>query len=266
MVDFHDQLGPKPLLGVVHLLPLPGSPAYGGDWPIVRRRAAEDAAAYAEGGADGLVIENFGDSPFFPGSVPAETVAHMAVIGAEIRDRTDLPLGVNVLRNDGLSALSIAHAIGAAFIRVNVLIGARVADQGLLVGIAHDLLRLRRRLDAASVLILADVDVKHAASLAPRPIEEEVEETLERGRADAVIVTGRSTGDPANGDDLRRAVEAAGSRPVLVGSGVTPANVMSWRGLCGGFLVGTYCKEGGAVEQPVDRARVARLRAALDDR
>src|SRR4051795_9681702 len=131
----------KIVIGMVHLAPLPGSPGYGSDVASVRDAALRDAAALADGGVDGVMIENFGDVPFFPGRVPAYVVAHMTAIAAEVRARVALPLGINVLRNDGLSALAVAHACGAEFIRVNVLCGARVADQGLLQGIAHDLLR-----------------------------------------------------------------------------------------------------------------------------
>src|SRR5690606_13240725 len=114
----------------------------------------------------GLMLENFGDTPFYPRRVAAHTVAAMTAIAVEVRRQVDLPLGINVLRNDGLSALGIAAASGADFIRVNVLSGARVTDQGIVQGIAHDLLRERRWLGAESVKILADVNVKHSAPLA----------------------------------------------------------------------------------------------------
>ena len=166
--------GLKPVIGMVHLLPLPGSPRFGGDVSAIREAALRDAQALAEGGVHGIMMENFGDVPFFPGHVPASVVAHVTTIAAEIRRRIDLPLGINVLRNDGQSALAVAHAVGADFIRVNVLSGARVTDQGIVQGIAHDLLRERSQLGATSVKILADVDVKHSAPLAPRPLVDEV--------------------------------------------------------------------------------------------
>src|SRR5687768_9330841 len=134
---------PRPVIGMLHLPPLPGSPRYGGG-----------------GGGHGLMLDNFGDVPFYPGRVPAHVVAHMTAVACEVRRRfPSLPLGINVLRNDGRSALAVAHAAGAQFIRVNVLCGARVADQGLIQGIAHDLLRERAMLGATDVRILADVDV-----------------------------------------------------------------------------------------------------------
>jgi membrane complex biogenesis BtpA family protein len=133
----------KVVIGMIHLLPLPGSPRYVADVKAAREAALRDAGALRDGGVHGLMIENFGDVPFYPARVPAYVVAHMTAIAAEVRSRVALPLGINVLRNDGLSALAVAQACGAEFIRVNVLCGARVADQGILQGIAHDLLRER---------------------------------------------------------------------------------------------------------------------------
>src|SRR5688572_30780945 len=161
----------RPVIGMLHLPPLPGAPLYGGSMQKIRDVLLSDAAKLAEGGVHGLMIENFGDTPFYPGRVPGHVIAHMTALAAEVRRAVpQLPLGINVLRNDGLGALSVAHAVGAAYIRVNVLCGARLADQGFLHGIAHDLLRLRRELDAAPIRIFADVDVKHSAPIAERPL------------------------------------------------------------------------------------------------
>src|SRR2546430_14170914 len=155
----------EPVIGMLHLPPLPGSPAYdlAGGMAALREAVLRDADALAAGGIHALMLENFGDVPFYPGRVPAHTVAAMTALAADVRQRfPELPLGINVLRNDGQSALAIAAAVGAHFIRVNVLCGARVADQGLLQGIAHDLLRDRALLRAQHVKIFADIDVKHS--------------------------------------------------------------------------------------------------------
>src|SRR5688572_5687598 len=127
----------KVVIGMLHLPALPGSPRYGGgDMDTMIERVFRDAEALADGGVHGLMLENFGDVPFYPGRVPAHVVAHMTAIAAAVRRPFDLPLGVNVLRNDGRSALAVAHAAGAQFVRVNVLCGARVTDQGVLEAIA----------------------------------------------------------------------------------------------------------------------------------
>jgi membrane complex biogenesis BtpA family protein len=252
----------KPVIGMLHAPPLPGSPRYGGDRESVMRAVLADAETLVDAGFHALMLENFGDAPFYPRRVPAETVAAMTRLAAEVVRRFDVPLGINVLRNDGESALAIAAAVGASFIRVNVLCGARVTDQGVIEGIAHDLLRLRRRLGADSVQVLADVDVKHSAPLAARPIAEEVEETIGRGGADAIFVSGAATGKPVNRDQLDAARIAAGETLLFVGSGVTADSLPELWPYADGFIVGTGLKQDSVTTNPVDPDRALTLMAA----
>lgn len=248
---------------MLHLPPLPGAPRYEADWASLRRRVLHDATALVEGGVDGLMLENFGDAPFYPGQVPPHVVACLTRVAREVRQRFTLPLGVNVLRNDGCSALAVAHAAGAAFIRVNVLCGARVTDQGLVQGIAHELLRQRACLHATDIRILADVNVKHSAPLGPpRPIRHEVTDLVERGGADAAIVSGEGTGEATDLAELALVKDAAGETPVLVGSGVTPATIREVLAQADGAIVGTSLKVDGVVTNPVDPKRVKTLVAA----
>lgn len=254
---------PCPLIGVVHLRPLPGSPRWGGDLEAVLRSALADVEAYLEGGADGLIVENFGDAPFWGERVPPETVATMARIATAVVARSPAPVGINVLRNDALAALAIAQASGSRFIRVNVLTGATVTDQGLLQGPAAELLRRRRLLGAEAVGILADVLVKHGAPLAPLAMAEAVRDVLGRGGADGVIVSGSGTGRPTDPRDLEEARGAAGGAPVLIGSGVRAETVAALAAGCDGVIVGTALKRDGVLERPVDPQRVRELRRLL---
>jgi len=223
----------------------------------IRDHVVKDAESLLEGGLSNLMIENFGDTPFFPGTVPAHTVAHLAAIASEISSRfPDAEIGLNVLRNDGCSAISIAAATGASFIRVNVLCGARLTDQGIVQGIAHDLLRLRTTLSAGHVAILADVDVKHSVPLSERPLTDEVDDVIKRGHADAIIVSGNATGASIETSRLKEAISAAGSTPVLIGSGATAETIAKLSSMAAGFIIGTSIKRNGDVYQPVDLNRV----------
>ena len=177
------------VVGMVHLLPLPGSPGFNGSMDEIMKTAVSDASDLAEAGFPALMIENFGDVPFLADGVPAETISAMTVSVTGVSDATGLPFGVNVLRNDALSALGIAAATGAAFIRVNVLTGIMYTDQGPIVGQAAEVLRKRSRL-APGVEIWADVMVKHAAAPTGIDASRAAADTVERGRADAVIVSG----------------------------------------------------------------------------
>lgn len=258
----------KPLVGMVHLAPLPGAPAFDGDFAAVRDAAVRDARRLEAGGVDALLVENFGDAPFYPEDVPKHVVASMTRVAADIRDEVDLPMGVNVLRNDAEAALSVASAVDAAFVRVNVHSGARVTDQGVVEGRAHETMRLRDRLDS-DVSVLADLDVKHSAPLAERPLDAEaVAEPIERGLAEGVVVSGVGTGhevDAAHLETVAAARDEAGlDAPIFVGSGTTTENVADLLGVADGAIVGTALKEGTETTGPVDEARVAKLVAAAD--
>jgi membrane complex biogenesis BtpA family protein len=205
------------------------------------------------------MMENFGDVPFYPDRVPAYVIAQMTALACEVRRHVDLPLGINVLRNDGRGALAVAHACGASFIRVNVLCGARVTDQGLVQGIAHDLLRERATLAAADVKIFADVDVKHSAPLAARPLKDEVDDLIERALADAVVVSGAGTGKATDPAKALLVKQAAPNTPVFIGSGITPETIDEFLDSADGFIVGTALKETGVATNPVELARVKAL-------
>lgn len=253
------------LIGMLHVPPLPGSPQATEHFSAIRDHVLQDADALLEGGISNLMIENFGDTPFFPSAVPAHTVAHLTTIANDVASRfPDAEIGLNVLRNDGCSALAIAAATGASFIRVNVLSGARLTDQGIIQGIAHDLLRLRKNLSAEGVAILADVDVKHSAALAKRPFADEIEDVIKRGHADAIIVSGSATGAAVDAEQLAEAVLVAGSTPVFIGSGATADSINALRELAAGFIVGTAVKSGGDVHNPVDPARVREIASSIN--
>lgn len=251
------------VIGMIHLKPLPGSPRFAGDLKAVREAALRDAAALTDGGVHAMMIENFGDSPFFPDRVPAHVVAHLTAMAASVRAETKLPLGINCLRNDGRSGLAIAHAVGAQFIRVNVLCGARVTDQGVISGIAHDLLRDRAMLGATDIAIFADVDVKHSAPLAARPLEDEIDDTIHRGMADALVVSGAGTGKATDPAKVARVKQRTGGTAVFIGSGVTAENVDRVRECCDGVIVGTHFKRGGDVDAAVEVKRVRAFMSAV---
>jgi hypothetical protein len=253
---------PRVLLGVVHLLPLPGSPRYRGSMDEIVERAATDALALERHGLDGAVVENFGDAPFFPGRVPADTVAALTRVVAELGRDRKLRLGVNVLRNDAGAALGVAAATGAGFVRINVHVGASLTDQGIVQGRAHETLRRRRSLwpgGAGAPLLFCDVDVKHAAPLAPREIGEWAEDTYRRGGADVLLVTGRATGKEPDWKDVERVRRAVPEAAVLVASGITEATVGRALQEAHGAIVGTALLREGRAGEAVDPERVRRL-------
>jgi membrane complex biogenesis BtpA family protein len=252
----------KPVIGMLHIPALPGSPQNTLGLVAIVEWVLADAEALAGGVIDGFMIENFGDVPFYPQQVPPHTVAFMTMVGAEIRRRFDLPLGVNVLRNDACAALAVAAAAGARFIRVNIYTGARLTDQGVIQGTAHETVRYRKLL-GCDVKIFADVDVKHSAPLAARKLDEEVADLVSRGCADAIIVTGSATGNPTSLEDLEIAKQAAGRAPVIAASGVDLTNVAAIMKVADGLIVGTAFKRDNVTTNPVDADRVRAFSAAV---
>lgn len=255
---------PRGLVGVVHLPAMPGDPAHAGagGFEAVYAHAMRDADALAAGGIEAVVVENFGSRPFVKGSagdpLPPHQVAAITVVARELRERF-AAVGVNCLRNDVVAALGIAAATGAAFVRVNVHVGAYVTDQGVIEGEAARSLRYRDALGARDVGICADVLVKHATPLAPIDPVQATKDTLERGMADAVVVTGAATGARAEVDRLEQVRRAAGERPVWLGSGLTPDDAPRLLGLVDAAIVGTWIKRDGDVRAPVDADRVRAL-------
>ncbi len=249
------------LIGVVHLLPLPGSPDHRGpEVEPIYDRALLDARAYAGAGFDGLIVENHGDIPFAkPEDIGPETAAHMAVASDRIRRETRLPIGVNVLANAALHALAVASAAGARFVRVNQWANAYVANEGLIEGAAARATRYRRELAAHGVRIFADAHVKHGAHaiVQDRSIPELVRD-VEFFSADAIIATGQRTGHVADLDYIRT-IKSATSLPTLVGSGVTSENVGDILNVVDGVIVASALKVDGRWWNAVDPERANRF-------
>jgi len=249
------------LIGMIHLGPLPGSPAFEGHIEAVVDAATRDATVLADAGFGGVMIENLGDAPYFADDVPDVTVAAMTRATMAVRQVIELPVGVNVLRNDVGAAIAIAAAAGASFVRVNVLNGVMYTDQGPLVGRAAEVMRLREAI-APGITVMADVFVKHAVPPAGLTIEDATRDLAGRGGADVVVVSGAATGHTPDLERIQRVRAAAGSTPVYVGSGATIHNVSTLLAHADGCIVGTSIKQGGVTTDPVDPGLAARFVSA----
>lgn len=252
-----------PVIGVVHLLPLPTSPQWGGDLQRVIDRAEQEAAALASGGVNGIIIENFFDSPFPKEHVDPAVVSAMSLVVHRVQQLVAVPIGLNVLRNDARSAMAIATCVEAQFIRVNVLTGVMATDQGLIEGCAYNLLRYRREL-GSDVKILADVLVKHARPLGSPNLTTAVQETIDRGLADGIILSGWATGSPPSLEDLELAKAAAKETPVFIGSGADWENIGKLIQSADGVIVASSLKRKGDIHQPIDPIRVRQFVESLE--
>lgn len=254
----------KPVIGVIHLLPLPGSPHWDGQMEPMLLRAEQEASSLASGGAHGIIIENFFDAPFTKNQVDTATACAMTLAAKRVMSVCSLPIGINVLRNDGMTALAVATAVGAKFIRVNVFTGAMLTDQGMIEGQAHELLNYRRHLSSKNIKIFADVMVKHASPVTPlADIGQMANEAAYRGHADALIVSGVATGSAPALTSVAAVREAVPDKPLLIGSGANRENAATLLASADGVIVGSSLKRQGKIENPIDVERVRSFVNAL---
>lgn len=254
------------LIGMVHLPALPGAPLAKLPMPTIIETAVREASMLIEAGFDAVMVENYGDHPFWADTTPPETAAAMALVAEHVVRRVKCPVGVNVLRNDGAAALAAAAVSGASFIRVNVFSGVMATDQGMLTGRAAEIVRRRALLCGSrrnAVRIFADVHVKHAVAISQPDLAQAARDTAYRALADGLIVSGAATGQATDIDDVRCVTQAVADRPVWVGSGVTPQHAAALAEIADGLIVGTCLKRGGRTESTLDGRRVrAFVRAA----
>ncbi len=253
----------RPILGMIHLPPLPGSPNYQGSMTQVIDHALRDADALVTNGISAMIVENLGDYPYYPVTQEPETVAAMTRAALELRRAyPNVPLGINVLRNSWKSALAIASLVDAQFIRLNILTDTMVTDQGMLNGEAHLALRYRKAIGAEQVLLFCDVYSKHAAPVAPRDIATVAHEMVGRGMADALIISGTETPVPPKKEDVEEVRRAVPETPIILGSGVT-LGALDIVALADGTVFGYGTKPSGDMNDPVDGPTVKKFMDAV---
>jgi|TARA_A100001391_G_scaffold205447_1_gene206390 hypothetical protein len=256
----------KPIIGVIHLKPLPGAPRYDGE-PMreIIAAAVEDAKSLVNGGIDGVMIENASDMPFSrPEDIGYETVAALSAVCQEVGGAIDAPIGITCVANGAIAGLAVAKASGAKWVRVNQWVNAYVANEGFLNGPAAQAMRYRAQIGAKDVSILADVHVKFGAHAitADRSITEQATDA-EWFDADVLIATGTRTGSPTQPDEVIE-VRAGTNLPVIVGSGLSPEQVPSLLDVADGAIVGQWLKHEGLWWNPVDPRRVEQLMSAVE--
>jgi membrane complex biogenesis BtpA family protein len=254
---------PKPVIGVVHVGALPGTPRSSHTVAELVTSAKQEAKLYRECGVDGVLIENMHDVPYLRGEVGPEIVAAMTAIGLEVKSECGMPVGIQILAGANIEAIAVAHAAGLDFIRAEGYAYAHVADEGLIQSSAAALLRYRRMIGATRVQVWADVKKKHAAHAITADVSlGETAETVEFMGADCVIVTGSVTGKPPTVADVREA-KAHCSLPVFLGSGISEQNITEFYTEADGFIVGTAFKMSALWSNTIEPARVTNFINAI---
>ncbi len=249
----------KALIGMVHLDPLPGSPLYDGRFESILNKALQEAEIYAQAGVGSIMIENMHDLPYLNRNVGPEAVSAMSVIAYELKREFNLPMGVQTLAGANKEALAIAKAAGLEFIRAEGFVFAHVADEGIFQSDAGELLRYRKTIDAEDVLIFADVKKKHSShSITSDVTLIETAKAAEYFLADAVVVTGKTTGDEPDADELKELYSNV-EIPVVIGSGINIRNLPHFINLADAFIVGSYFKKDGKWFNKVEKERVVKF-------
>jgi len=251
----------KPVIGMVHIGALPGTPAAKSSLADIEKVAAREARMLRAGGVHGVMIENMHDTPYLRGRVGPEIVAAMAIIGRAVKEACGLPCGVQVLAGANLEAMAVAQAAGLDFIRAEGFAFAHVADEGFIQSSAAELLRFRRHIGADDVQVWTDIKKKHSSHAITADVDiGETAHAVEFMRGDAVIVTGLVTGDAPQAADLL-AVKAKTHLPVYLGSGMTAANLEQFQE-ADGFIVGSEFKRAGHWANAMEAKRVERFMKA----
>ena len=249
----------KPVIGVIHVGALPGTPRGSKNVVELGRQAKEEAKVYRECGVDGVIIENMHDIPYLKGEVGPEIVAAMTAIGSEVKAECGLPVGIQILAGANIEAMAVAHAAGLDFIRAEGYAYAHVADEGIIEASAAKLLRYRKMIGAERVQVWADVKKKHSAHAITADVSlGQTAETIEFMSANCVIVTGSVTGEAPQVADVKEAKSHC-HLPIFLGSGITESNIEQFYNEADGFIIGTYFKVDGLWSNTVDPARVTRF-------
>jgi hypothetical protein len=245
----------KPVIGVIHLLPLPGTPLFSGNLEEIYQRAQEEVSRFKSGGVDGIIIENFHDNPFSNHDISKVQLAIMASVITNARKEIDIPIGVNVHFNDWEAEIALAYACKAQFVRIEAFVDTVMTPSGIVEACCAEVTRFRKLIQTENTIsIWADIHPKYSTLLINNSIEESGI-MAQNALADAIIITGETTGIETPIDDLQR-VKSAVKVPILAGSGTTIENVTKVLSVADGVIVGSTFKSEGNINNLVSVERV----------
>lgn len=253
----------KVVIAMAHIGALPGAPLYdpAGGLSALIDGVAEDVERLQEGGVDAIMFGNENDRPYLTRATP-ESIAAMTAVVTAVKPALRVPFGVNYLW-DPAASVAIGVATGAAFVR-EIFTGVFASDMGLWTPDAAAAVRLRATLGRPDMKLLFNINAEFAHSLDRRDIALRARSAVFSSLADAILVSGPITGQPAEASDLAAVAEAVGPVPVFANTGVNLDNVAEVMRLASGCVIGTHLKVGGNTWNPVDRDRVRRFMDAVN--
>ncbi len=257
MKKFADIFDSKAVIGMIHVQALPGTPNYNGGVKTIIEKAVEEALIYRGAGVGGLIIENMHDVPYINRTVGPEITAAMSVVGHEVKDKTGLPCGIQILAGANKESLAAANFAGLDFIRAEGFVFSHIADEGLMNSDAGELLRYRKMIGAENILIFTDIKKKHSSHNITKDVSlADTAEAAEFFLSDGLIITGSKTGSSANIEDLK-SVRKKTKLPILVGSGISTENIDQYFNYADAFIVGSHFKKDGFWKNDLDEKRIS---------
>jgi membrane complex biogenesis BtpA family protein len=249
----------KLLIGMVHLKPLPGTPLYDNNWQEVIKIAIDEANILQNEGFNAIIIENMHDVPYLNRNVGPEIISAFATIGTILKNQIKIPIGIQILAGANKEALAVAKTANLDFIRAEGFVFSHVADEGIMNSDAGELLRYRKMIDADNVKIYTDIKKKHSSHSITKDVSiSEMVKAAEFFLSDGIIITGKSTGEPADVKELKQ-VKKTTDLPVFIGSGITEENLSEFWDYADGFIVGSYIKEFGYWKNSLSLKRIKKL-------
>ncbi len=244
---------------MVHLKPLPGTPLYDNNWQEVIKIAIDEANILQNEGFNAIIIENMHDVPYLNRNVGPEIISAFATIGTILKNQIKIPIGIQILAGANKEALAVAKTANLDFIRAEGFVFSHVADEGLMNSDAGELLRYRKMIDANNVKIYTDIKKKHSSHSITKDVSiSEMVKAAEFFLSDGIIITGKSTGEPADVKELKQ-VKKTTDLPVFIGSGITEENLSEFWDYADGFIVGSYIKEFGYWKNSLSLKRIKKL-------
>lgn len=255
----------KPVIGMIHVSALPGTPNYRGSVKQIIEQAKTEALIYKENGIDAIAIENMHDVPYLRRKVGPEITSLMSVIGYEVKNLTKLPCGIQILAGANKDALAAAHSAGLDFVRTEGFVFAHIADEGLMESDAGELLRYRKQISTENILIFTDIKKKHSSHSITSDVD--IVETAKAAQfflSNGIIITGSSTGYEADIDEVKKVKDEI-NIPVIIGSGITTENIDKYLQVADAFIVGSSLKKEGSWTNEVDVERVKALMERVNE-
>ncbi|XP_041376420.1 uncharacterized protein F13E9.13, mitochondrial-like [Gigantopelta aegis] len=254
------------VIGMVHLKALPGTPRHHCSVKEIINIASNEAKIYKDAGVDAVMIENMHDIPYLHTSqVGPEITSTMSVVCAEVRKVFyPGPVGIQMLAGANHQSMAVAKAADLQFIRAEGFVFSHVADEGLMNACAGELMRYRKHIEADDILVFTDIKKKHSAHAITQDVNiADTAKAAEFFMSDGVILTGGATGEPASTDELKSVVNSV-NIPILVGSGITTANVVQYKS-AHALIVGSHLKKEGKWYNDLDRERISRFMEQVKD-